>query len=288
MSSRNPTFLYYILLLFLHNVLPFSTQLHSLSVRKWQRRSLSAHEPENGNEHVPHLIFPGGGIYFYWQAGAVTYLREQKYDLSSASITGASAGALSAVLTATQVDFYRATELALQMAAEARVWDRGLGLQGIWGDMIYQWLDELLPQDAVQQVNHTERLTLLVTPVPSFGKLRVNRFRDREDLLRCLMASVHLPWFLDSKFTATFREKPFIDGSFLAREEDYHPTQSIRSKNSLFVDYRLDPTYQSQSLLSFIEAVNPDAIFNMLEDGKRYAKIMEEKGSFAQLKRWTI
>jgi Patatin-like phospholipase len=236
-------------------------------------------------DETPHLIFPGGGIYFYWQAGAVTFLRERNYDLNATTITGASAGALSAALTATQVDFYQATSLALQMASDANVWNRGLGLQGIWGDLIYQWLDELLPPDAVQLVNHTERLTLLVTPVPRFGKMRVNRFRDREDLLRCLMASVHLPWYLDSKFTATFRDLPCIDGSFLARERDYHPIQTSRSRNTLVLDYRQDPRYQSQSILSFIEAVNPSAIYDMLEDGKRYAKTMEEQGMFVNLKR---
>jgi Patatin-like phospholipase len=284
MARRSNRFVVLCVLLLLHVLWSFFTNVQSFSNRDVQRLSLSQLQYE-AVDLTPHLIFPGGGIYFYWQAGAVTFLREQNYDINATTITGASAGALSAALTATQVDFYQATELALQMAAEANVWNRGLGLQGIWGDMIYQWLDNLLPPDAVQQVNHTERLTLLVTPIPSFGKMKVNRFRDREDLLRCLMASVHLPWFLDSKFAATFRDLPCIDGSFLARDQDYHPYQPSRSRNTLVLDYRQDPRYQSQSLLSFIEAVNPSAIYDMLEDGKRYAKIMEEKGMFANLKK---
>jgi len=81
---------------------------------------------------APHLVFPGGGLFFYWQAGVVTYLREQGYDLDQMTASGASAGALTATLTATNVDFIKATELALKMAKEAGVWDRSGGLQGIW------------------------------------------------------------------------------------------------------------------------------------------------------------
>ena len=77
------------------------------------------------------IVFPGGGIYFYWQIGAASYLRDsQQYDLSEVMFTGASAGALAATLTITNVDFNQTTELALQLAEDAGVWDRPLGLQG--------------------------------------------------------------------------------------------------------------------------------------------------------------
>lgn len=142
-------------------------------------------------ERGPHLIFPGGGLFFYWQAGIVSYLREQGYDLDKITVSGASAGALTATLTATCVDFYKATELALQMSEEAGVWDRPSGLQGIWGPIIYEWLDRLLPENAVEMVNGG-RLSLLVTPIPQFGKEKVSEFMSRGDLIQCNMASVHL------------------------------------------------------------------------------------------------
>lgn len=138
-----------------------------------------------------HLVFPGGGLFFYWQAGAITYLKEQGYDLGQMTASGASAGALTATLMATNVDFIRATELALQMADDAGIWDRSGGLQGIWGPIIYDWLDQLLPEDALDFVGD-DRLSLLVTPVPSFGKNKVSNFESRRDLIECNMASVHL------------------------------------------------------------------------------------------------
>ena len=34
------------------------------------------------------------------------------------------------------------------MSDENNIWERPLGLQGVWGSIIYDWLDELLPDDA--------------------------------------------------------------------------------------------------------------------------------------------
>ena len=145
-----------------------------------------------------NIVFPGGGIFFYHQAGVVNFLREEGYDLSICTFSGASAGALTATLTATNVDFYVATDLALKMAEEAGVWDRSNGLQGIWGPLIENWLDELLPSSCIESVQ--DRVTLLVTPVPSFGKSKISNFEDRNDLIKCNMASVHLVSFFHFYF----------------------------------------------------------------------------------------
>ncbi len=147
--------------------------------------------PDNINS--PHIIFPGGGIFFYWQAGVVSYLREKNYDLTSnATLCGASAGALTATLTSCHVDFYRATELALHLAHQANVWNRPLGLQGVWGPMIFDWLNELLPNEDELLCLNNRRLSLLITPFPSLRKVRVAKFQNRNDLIECNMASIHL------------------------------------------------------------------------------------------------
>lgn len=276
------------------NSLPLTTDRRGFSIQQVNAdKILGVALQANTLESIPspHFIFPGGGIYFYWQAGAVTFLRERGYDLETATMTGASAGALTATLTATNVDFYKATELALKLAADAGVWDRSGGLQGIWGPLIYEWLDELLPHDAVERVNYNARLNLLLTPVPSFGSEKVSVFQDRQDLIRGNIASVHLPWFLDSKLTASFRGNHYIDGSFMTSKEsyrhvggDYAPRNQA---NTLVFDYNEDPLYQSQRLLSFVEAVSPDGIYQLLEDGKRFAAVMEERGMFSILNKKT-
>lgn len=245
----------------------------------------------------------GGGIFFYWQAGVITYLREQGYDLSATSSTGASAGALCATLTACDVDFYHATDLALSMAKDAGVWDRRGGLQGIWGPMIREWLDRLLPDDAVAYTTARET-SLLVTRLPYvLQKQRIASFTDRQDLIDCNMASVHLPYFLDGQLTTTFRTRPCIDGSFCSRPADYEPIAMNNDRSStgsgsgrdsklvvpttqretLFLSHQHDPVYNEQSMLEFVRALSPDRIYGMMEDGKRYARLMEERGQFANI-----
>lgn len=54
--------------------------------------------PAASDEDAPTIAFPGGGIYFYWQIGAIHFLKNH-YDLSKARLVGASAGALTAALT---------------------------------------------------------------------------------------------------------------------------------------------------------------------------------------------
>lgn len=238
-----------------------------------------------------HLVFPGGGIYFYWQAGAVTYLRSAGYDVSRMSKTGASAGALTATLAACGVDYAFATERALALSEEANIWDRKEGLQGIWGPIIEEWLDQILPDDAVENLldsNNaaTGKLTLLVSPVSDLwnaGKERVDSFADKRDLIRCNMASVHLPWFLDGKLTSEFRNKMYIDGSFLASERDYSSGDPCTTTKTLVLDYNRDPAYASANLFDFVTAFSPDTIWNILEDGKRYAKYLEERGELEGL-----
>jgi hypothetical protein len=60
---------------------------------------------------------------------------------------GASAGALAATLAATGVDATQSLDLALKLSEENGVFERG-GLRGVWGGLVRQWLDELLPDNA--------------------------------------------------------------------------------------------------------------------------------------------
>jgi len=245
--------------------------------------SESSSTSEGKRERAPQLIFPGGGIFFYWQAGAVTHLRESGYDLSSVSMSGASAGALTATLAATGVDFLDATDLALQFAQEAGVWDRPLGLQGVWGSLIERWLDDLLPPDAHATANDGPGLQLLVTPVPSFGKTKVTDFRDRSDLIRANMASIHIPWFLDGKLTTRYRDAEHIDGSFLSKATDY--VTEVRPKNVVRLDWTKDPAMSDKKLGDFVEALSKEGIWDLVERGKSYAALMEERGDFESLPR---
>jgi len=237
----------------------------------------------------PHIIFPGGGIFFYWQAGAVSYLQDKGYDLDKVTFTGASAGSLTATLTAANVDFEKATEIALRLAEEGGVCDRPLGLQGVWGTMIETWLDELLPEDVLDTVG--DRLSVLITPVPSFGKEKISRFTSRTDLIKTIMASVHIPWFINGKLTASHRGKAYIDGSFLSKQTDYEKSISFSTSNNntiqplsaVTLDWTQDPVLANKSLVDAVSAVSRDGIWDILARGREFAAIMEERGDFKDL-----
>jgi len=95
------------------------------------------------------------------------------------------------------------------------------------------------------------------------------------------MASVHIPWFLDGNLTTNFRGKPHIDGSFLAKLDDYvsetHPDQP-----KLILDFKRDPVMRERST-EFVKLVSPQGIRDILEQGKKYAEIMDNEGEFSLL-----
>ena len=59
---------------------------------------------------------------------------------------------------------------------------------GVWGRLIVQWLDELLPADAATICQ--DRLKLVVTNIPSFRQAYVLDYTSKQDLIEANMASV--------------------------------------------------------------------------------------------------
>lgn len=164
----------------------------------------------------PTLIFPGGGIFFWWQAGAVSEL-QRRFDLQGANTAGASAGALAATLTACDSDMEHALDVAFRLCQEAGVWERGKwGLFGIWGQLVDDWLEELLPADADARCGGRVRVAINAAPELSRPYLEprlVERYSSRRDLIEANLASVHVPLFLDKSLTAGFRGGRYVDGS---------------------------------------------------------------------------
>ena len=160
----------------------------------------------------PTIVYPGGGIFFWWQAGCVAGLT-RRFDLKSGHVRaiGASAGALSAALGTCHVDMERALSRAIALTDECGCFNRGVwGLYGVWGGMIDTWLDDLLPNDAADAC--CGRVAVAVTAVPRLQRLLVDEFRDRRDLIDTLKASIHVPLFLDRQWTAELRGDQYVDG----------------------------------------------------------------------------
>ena len=163
----------------------------------------------------PALIFPGGGLFFWWQLGAVERLLRE--GPPSGPVVGASAGALAATLYACDVDPSEARRLALDLTVEAKLLDRGVwGLVGRWGPVVRDWLGELLPEDAADRcadvkMLHLRRRRLL------WRRCAVGPYEDRDQLIDAALASAHVPFALDGRFQTRYRGRGTIDGSFLLK-----------------------------------------------------------------------
>jgi hypothetical protein len=182
----------------------------------------TAEEEEESSRVV--VALPGGGIYFYWNAGVLSRLNE-RYDLRQCELQGASAGGLAIALLACDIDIRHATEAAYRLATENNLYERPLALVGVWGRLLREWLEELLPEDAHERCESWIKVSVLEvnfpplesTTFPSdpFVRKAYSHFESKQDLIECLMASAHIPLLLNYKPFTTFRGRLCIDGSAL-------------------------------------------------------------------------
>lgn len=86
-------------------------------------------------------------------------------------MAGASSGALVACLAACNVDPELVFEEAYKLAIDNDVWNRKFGLLGIWGGLIREWLDRLLPDNAHELCSH--RLHVIIGTAPTLDQFEV-------------------------------------------------------------------------------------------------------------------
>ena len=221
------------------------------------------------------IRFRGGGIYFWWQAGAAQFLLERGEDFAQQPLYGTSAGALSATLFASGASMQDAATLAIDLATEKRVWDRPAGLAGVWGEMIEDWLEELVPEDIPQE--SLSRLNIVVTPRRIWkGPQLINGFTSKAELIDATMASAHIPFFLDKKPWRSYKEKKYIDGSFwqfIVKAKEKYPNEDSKL-NILDVDFNDDEVFklQLEENSSIVKLITPAGLYSMMDYGYEYMK----------------
>jgi hypothetical protein len=136
----------------------------------------------------------------------------QRYDLTRIPMVGASGGAICAALARCGVRAEAAAAAAYRLSQEHRIWEKPMGLAGAYGSLIESWLDELLPEDAAERCRGG--LGVVVTQLPSCQQVAIDDFRDKADLINCIMASAHVPLLLDMRLVRECRGVPACDGSF--------------------------------------------------------------------------
>ena len=97
---------------------------------------------------------------------------------------------------------------------------------------------------------------------------------------------------MDGRLTADFRGRPHIDGSFLALEGDYRPDDADEGAdadaalaNNVVLDWSRDPAMRARGGRDIVEALSPDGIYDLMEQGERYGRALDDRGAFGRLKR---
>jgi hypothetical protein len=216
-----------------------------------------------------NITFAGGGVCWFWQAGVVKALQQQ-YDLRNEDIcfSGASAGSISSVLAVCNVNIDDAIEAALRLADEAGVFTR-MSLFGIWGGLIERWLNELLPDDC--HIICSGRVFISITTLSPFRRKVVSTFTSRKELIQVCLCSIHLPFFLDGKFSRMYNGDACVDGSlqfFLNNTHWVVSDQEIET-DAFILHHTKDKQFMKQKW-RFLEIVGKDALHRMITIGFEY------------------
>lgn len=226
------------------------------------------------------LSWAGAGIFFFWQLGAMKYLTE-RYDLTKVPMAGASGGALASVLAACGVPADHAFQRAYDLSIVHGIWDRPLGLVGVWGALIEEWLDDLLPEDAAERCRG--RVTIIVTTLPNMGQVGISDFKDKKDLINAAMASSHIPLLLDLKFARSCRGKLCVDGSF--PDFFYNDNSELLKAggSAVIFDYFQDPNLERKGRMDMLKLKTLEEVKHIMEVGYRYAQQLNHGGHFEHL-----
>ena len=238
----------------------------------------------------PTICCPGGGVYFWWQIGALKRLLEL-YELpKEIHLAGASAGALSVCLAQCSVDPMKAYRLAYQLAEDSDVFTNPLGLCGKWGRLVHAWLDEMLPEDAAARCSG--RCRIIVTRC--FDSPRVLRadavesFQSKEDLINSLMASTHLPFFMDGRPFSKRLGGTTTDGALLG----FIGVHSIRSllvpepadhAGAVILSHLKDEAFMEACRLNGWKPISAVGTENFMSFGARWVEREAARGTSGEL-----
>ncbi len=198
-----------------------------------------------------------------------------------------SAGSITASLLITGADFDSIPSSAVAIAEEWDIYNRKLGLAGVWGTMLRQWLDMVLPKDVEE--DSLRNLHIALTPTLKPSKL-VSGIIERSDLIDAIMASCHVPVFLDGRPFTEYKGEQVVDGSFWYfitknRFSGLPMLDGISRDGIYWVDYVDDEDFLQSISGNFLELIKPDDMYNMIEAGYNFMKREHSKGRLPMPKR---
>jgi hypothetical protein len=84
-----------------------------------------------------------------------------------------------------------------------------LGLAGVWGPIVKEWLEVCSPNDISSSNLHN--LYIAVTPINLFQPPKLmSNFESKEDIINACMTSVHIPFFMDKNPVTKYKGKFYL------------------------------------------------------------------------------
>lgn len=159
-----------------------------------------------------NFSFAGCGFLGIYHVGVTTCLKKYAPHLVVDKVSGASAGALAALLLLSDVPFDASLQVLLKVATAARSKTLGpfspsFNLGKLLGDA----LERILPEDVHLRVNG--RLHISMTRVHDRKNVIHSDFSSREEVKQAILCATFIPFF-SGLIPPTFRGVRYMDGGF--------------------------------------------------------------------------
>jgi hypothetical protein len=152
---------------------------------------------------------------------AISRQQQHRHRQRRPHLAGASAGALIAAVANAGVPLPIVEEACVQLAADCLAH----GTPGRLGPGLRALLEKHLPPDAHLRCRGNTHVAVTKV-VPVWRPEVVSDFESRADLIEALMASAHIPLYLDGRWATRFRGKLVIDGGATS----FIPLPPLRSR----------------------------------------------------------
>ncbi|MEO1262839.1 MAG: patatin-like phospholipase family protein [Bacteroidota bacterium] len=210
------------------------------------------------------IHFRGNATGFFNYIGCGLFLRHH-YNLSEVRFSGCSSGSIISAIMALEVDFNQAVMIPFQLQPRS---NNQLALMGNWKNKLETYLWHILP--AHKNYRSMERIRVGVQFMDGFQFF--NSFESKDDLINCLLASTHIPFFMNLKPFDHFRGKKCVDGALFSRHD------RLKEKGTFYLNHKI-PFIKGISLKSeqeliqlikdgFLEAATNQELNNYLKEFK--------------------
>lgn len=213
------------------------------------------------------------------------YFQEKGSLRLDVKIQGISAGSLSAALLVTNSSFSKAASYAIMQAKRENVWTNPTGLGGIWGDLVEEWLQELIPSETSAET--LSSLFVVATPFPLGSPKLLHSFPDKKDLINACLVSSHIPFFMNGKLSRNYNNRKYIDGEFwpfVTRGIIKTPLPPEISADDVYsVSWTDDIEFAKRVSGSFVSLISVDGLYEMIEAGYKYMEQQDKLGELDTL-----